>query len=75
MSCSKSIGGSSSILGWNHPTEDEDDDEYEDDLLAAPVLFRIQDRLPGLRPLGRDSLASDLYLPEKKPKAYGGQNS
>jgi hypothetical protein len=55
------------------PRHHKDDDE--DDLLATPVLFRLQDRLPGLRLRGRDSLAGNLYLSEKKPKAYGGQNS
>jgi hypothetical protein len=49
--------------------------EDEDDLSATLVLFRIEGRLLGLRHRGRDSLATNLYLPEKKRKAYGCQNS
>lgn len=44
-------------------------------MLATPVLFRLEGRLLGLRHRGRDSFTTNLYLPEKKPKAYGGQNS
>ena len=45
----------------------EHEDEYD--------LFRLEGRLLGLRHRGRDSFATNLYVPEKKPKTYGGQNS